>query len=730
MPPHKNGFSFILPASLPKFSISPTSANHERARIRLKYNLMSNHLSFSFATIPTIAPTSPPSGQSLIISTNPMPSSQSPPRKPPSPFLTRIFARLRDTADEYLERSSDHAAGRRDNLGRKTDAWYQHDFQRQRRAKERDEKRKKREERKSLKREEEGMMMGGSGVEGTKGVEGGDGSHAGGSAKGVVFAMPSHHSMSSVKAQVHTSKTGEGAKDSEDEEAVSSDDGSGSGDEEAKKAAAGAGSKAGSRAGGSKAGGSKVGGGSHASGIRGGNYDDDIAEEYNEHEDFDDEYPEAKAEEPTIIKTPDCGNLAGTEGKDLEGTLKEEKEDEHVTQKSNEKLPDRAPQPYILSGIRETIGVRPAKASGKPDTSREVKAGEARKGKESSRPREFPGGNPKAKTAANPEQNLPKKQHGHSRADENTSDIRQQMPGSRKESYDMPPQTYSYVKRPQPQNGFAGPSDTARTGFPSHHRQGGPPGDRWRPRSNAHYDHFSTIRAAGFPPKPAYRSYTGGIVDLDDSSSEAEKGSSAEATSHRSSKKNPKSKRRGRPASDSSSEQSTSDSDEVSKPSKSRASRPNKTKSKRRGRSVFSEESTSESDEDSEPSERKGSRPKKPSQGKGKKPNSKKAPPPKYDDVVDAPPNHYERLGLSEEATAAEIQKASKAMRAKTHPDSMHRKNPGMTDAEKAKVAMIAARVGEAADILKDPTKKREYDEEIRQWKRAHNGRLPKEKPI
>ncbi|KAL8945788.1 MAG: hypothetical protein Q9222_007720 [Ikaeria aurantiellina] len=53
-----------------------------------------------------------------------------------------------------------------------------------------------------------------------------------------------------------------------------------------------------------------------------------------------------------------------------------------------------------------------------------------------------------------------------------------------------------------------------------------------------------------------------------------------------------------------------------------------------------------------------------------------------------------------------------------------------MSDEERAKVTIIAARVGEAADILKDPVQKQEYDEEIRQWKRQHNGRLPKEKPI
>ncbi|KAL8682666.1 MAG: hypothetical protein Q9224_006755, partial [Gallowayella concinna] len=108
--------------------------------------------------------------------------------------------------------------------------------------------------------------------------------------------------------------------------------------------------------------------------------------------------------------------------------------------------------------------------------------------------------------------------------------------------------------------------------------------------------------------------------------------------------------------------------------------------------------------------------------------NARGPPPPRYADVMkDVPPNHYARLGLSEDATAEEIKKASKKMRIQTHPDQVKKGNPNMTEDELAKVTSTAANVGEAADVLEDPDKKREYDEKIREWKRKHGGRLPKE---
>ncbi|KAL8777434.1 MAG: hypothetical protein Q9213_007871 [Squamulea squamosa] len=103
-------------------------------------------------------------------------------------------------------------------------------------------------------------------------------------------------------------------------------------------------------------------------------------------------------------------------------------------------------------------------------------------------------------------------------------------------------------------------------------------------------------------------------------------------------------------------------------------------------------------------------------------------PPPKYKDVVkDIPPNHYARLGLSENATAEEIKIASKKMRVKTHPDQVKKEKPNMTEEELAKVTAISAKVNDAVDVLQDPREKALYDRRIRIWKEEHGGRLPKE---
>ncbi|KAI4260795.1 MAG: hypothetical protein L6R42_003887 [Xanthoria sp. 1 TBL-2021] len=115
-------------------------------------------------------------------------------------------------------------------------------------------------------------------------------------------------------------------------------------------------------------------------------------------------------------------------------------------------------------------------------------------------------------------------------------------------------------------------------------------------------------------------------------------------------------------------------------------------------------------------------------QGKRRSTTANSPPPPKYNDVVkDTPPNHYARLGLNENASAEEIKKACKKMRVKTHPDQVRREKPNLTEEEMVKVTAVAAKVGEAADVLEDPSQKRDYDEMIRAWKRKHGGRLPKE---
>lgn len=47
--------------------------------------------------------------------------------------LTRVAVRLRDSLDEFIERIEDGEAGRRDKYGRKTQLWYDHEYQRKRR---------------------------------------------------------------------------------------------------------------------------------------------------------------------------------------------------------------------------------------------------------------------------------------------------------------------------------------------------------------------------------------------------------------------------------------------------------------------------------------------------------------------------------------------------------------------------------------------------------------------
>ncbi|KAL8992206.1 MAG: hypothetical protein Q9169_007278 [Polycauliona sp. 2 TL-2023] len=90
-------------------------------------------------------------------------------------------------------------------------------------------------------------------------------------------------------------------------------------------------------------------------------------------------------------------------------------------------------------------------------------------------------------------------------------------------------------------------------------------------------------------------------------------------------------------------------------------------------------------------------------QGKRRSAANANSKPPDYNDVVkDTPPNHYARLGLSETAGAEEIKKASRKMRVKTHPDQVKRERPGLTEAEMAMVTAVAAKVGEAADVLGD----------------------------
>lgn len=69
--------------------------------------------------------------------------------------------------------------------------------------------------------------------------------------------------------------------------------------------------------------------------------------------------------------------------------------------------------------------------------------------------------------------------------------------------------------------------------------------------------------------------------------------------------------------------------------------------------------------------------------------------------------DYYKILGVSKEATQDEIKKAYRKLAVKYHPD----KNPDSKEAEKFKD------IGEAYEVLKDPEKRKRYDELGANWK-------------
>ena len=80
--------------------------------------------------------------------------------------------------------------------------------------------------------------------------------------------------------------------------------------------------------------------------------------------------------------------------------------------------------------------------------------------------------------------------------------------------------------------------------------------------------------------------------------------------------------------------------------------------------------------------------------------------------------DHYAALHVSPDATEAEIIKAAKKRRIETHPDKFAGKS--LTQEEIDKINYRAQCVGLAADILCDPTARKEYDLERAQWHKSH----------
>lgn len=199
------------------------------------------------------------------------------------PLLTRLASHFRDARDEWVERNEDARTGHRDRYGRKTQKWYEREYEIERRRRKREARRRekamvegkeermekdnarergKNKGRKKDKvvalmsgalpyegeqggRERGGSKTGSSGdttlVEGEAGAHGEtpitthDGGHEGNHTNGApspdISPMPSSRSISSIRAEVHARKARakagnahEGPRGSEDGEAGSSDD--------------------------------------------------------------------------------------------------------------------------------------------------------------------------------------------------------------------------------------------------------------------------------------------------------------------------------------------------------------------------------------------------------------------------------------------------------------------------------------------------------------------------
>ena len=71
-------------------------------------------------------------------------------------------------------------------------------------------------------------------------------------------------------------------------------------------------------------------------------------------------------------------------------------------------------------------------------------------------------------------------------------------------------------------------------------------------------------------------------------------------------------------------------------------------------------------------------------------------------------PDHYLTLKISPLASAEEIKTAAKRRRVEVHPDRL--KKEGMDESELAKIDAMAAKVGQAAEVLQNAEQKRKYD--------------------
>ena len=80
----------------------------------------------------------------------------------------------------------------------------------------------------------------------------------------------------------------------------------------------------------------------------------------------------------------------------------------------------------------------------------------------------------------------------------------------------------------------------------------------------------------------------------------------------------------------------------------------------------------------------------------------------------EGPIDIYAILGLSPQCSHKEAKRAARQRRIETHPDKL--KKCSLSTAEKSRVDEMAMLVGFAADIILDPVKRQQYDQEIFDW--------------
>lgn len=93
----------------------------------------------------------------------------------------------------------------------------------------------------------------------------------------------------------------------------------------------------------------------------------------------------------------------------------------------------------------------------------------------------------------------------------------------------------------------------------------------------------------------------------------------------------------------------------------------------------------------------------------------KKIPKARERDALNAkkPQTHHVTLGISQNSSHEQIMKAAKEMRIKMHPDRLKRQG-GLTQEQKKKIDVEAARVGQPADILSNPELRAKYGGKLR----------------